>query len=462
MRPQKITMRQWSSRFALIDDSTIRRFCYYHNPDWGRYLSPPATFMVYGARELRKLKFDNSLAALRLWGFVLNESERLFRARQSGRKVVATTGDLGTVPIIVQAFPGCVPFYPECVWWTPFMNESTVLLDAASELGAPEAACFSKAALAAFHRRAYFPTPDLIIASTGASCDDFSCVMQLVEDLGHEVFWIEIPYRRGPREYLRADAYAETGGGPSYPTRVVDYLANEYRRVWQRMAQLAGGSDEAHLLESIDKANRLRTVVEQIKQLVYKAEAAPLPALEMMVLEFGNLYGYADLQEWSDIVDMLHETVAERVAAGQGILLPDAVPIAWITPSPEPLLLNLVEDVGCRVAATEYVIGQALTPIGAGEPFTSLAGSFLNASLIGSTRERIQRIARLVEDGRIAGVLITNMLGASHCAMETRLIEEMLGTVPVLSLDVAAPAGITGQMRTRVEAFVETIGCARL
>lgn len=461
VEPQKITMRQWSNRFALIDDSTISRFCYYHNPDWGRYLSPPATFMVYGARELRKLNFDNSLAALRLWGFVLNESERLFRARQSGRKVVATTGDLGTVPIIVQAFPGCVPFYPECVWWTPFMNESTVLLDAASELGAPEAACFSKAALAAFHKRAYFPEPDLVIASTGASCDDFSCVMQLVEDLGHEVFWIEIPYRRGPREYLRADDYAETGKEPSYPTRAVEYLANEYRRVWQRMAQLAGESDEAQLLESIDRANRLRAVVEQIKQLAYEAETAPLPALEMMVLEFGNLYGYADLEEWSDIVDMVHETVADRVTAGLGILQPDAIPIAWITPSPEPLLLNLVEELGCRVVATEYVINQALTPIGAGEPFTSLAKSFLNASLIGSTRERVRKIAGQIGDGRIAGVLITNMLGASHCATETRLIEQMLGGVPVLSLDVAAPGGITGQMRTRIQAFVETIRCAR-
>jgi hypothetical protein len=452
--PAKITLEEWTDRFETLPDETIARYTYYNNPEWGRYLFPPVIFMVYGTRELKRLKFDNSFAALRMWGFVFNETERLFRAAQVNKKVIATMGDLGIVPIITQAFPNCVPFYPECIWWTPFFRESTELLDLATKLGAPEAACYSRATLAAFHKRAYFPRPELVIASTGASCDDYSCVMQQVEDLGYETVWIEIPLRREPRPYLSADNY----DGNDYPQRFEDYLIAEYKTVWNKMAALTGINNLNRLKDSIARANRLRGLVGEIKDLALNAETCPFPALELMTVEFGNLYGYADRDEWLGIVEMIHRLIKERVTNGRGVLDRTAVPIAWVTPSADPYLLNLVEDLGGRVVATEYVINQALVRIEEDqEPFRALARAFLRSSLNGSTRERIKRIADLVSAGRVKGVIITNMLGASHCAMETRQIEAALDSVPVLALDVPAPFGITEQLRTRIEAFLETI-----
>jgi len=462
LSPKKISMSEWSEQFKEIDTKTIKKFTYYNNKDWGVYLSPPATFMVYGVRELKRLKFDNSLASLRLWGFVFNESERLFRAKQSGKKIVATLGDLGTIPTIVMAFPDCIPFYPECIWWTPFFNESTVLLDTASELGTPEAACFSRATLAAFYKKAYFPKPDILFASSGASCDDYSCIMQLVEDLGYSPIWLEIPYRRRSRSYFTTDEYERTLSGLEYPKRFEHYLTNEYKKVWKEMAELTGIHDLELLRTSIKKVNRLRMLVEKIKELGNEAERAPFPALEMMVIEFGNLYGYADLDEWLDILEMVYQTIRGRVQHKVGVLSADAIPIAWVTPSAEPYLLNLVEDMGCRVVETEYVIHQALVEIEEDiDPFHALARSFLNASLIGSTEERVSRIRDKVHAGKIAGVLITNMLGCSHCAMETRLIEQKLNTVPVLSIDVPAPFAVTEQIKSRIAAFVETMKWAK-
>lgn len=453
-KPNKITLAEWSKQFRLIDAATIKKYIYYKNVEWGVYLSPPATFMVYGARELKRLKLDNSMACLRLWGFVFNETERLFRARQAGKKVIATLGDLGTVPVIVQAFPNCIAFYPECIWWTPFFKESTELLETAHALGIPEAACFSKAALAAFYKRAYFPIPDLIFASTGATCDDYSCVAQLIEDLGHDINWLEVPLRRKWRSYFADNEYENK----EYPARFEGYLIEEYKKVWQKMVELTGVNELVLLEKSIKKTNRLRKLVEAIKKLSFEAEVAPLPGLELMTIEFGNLYGYADIDEWLDIIEMVYSMVKERVEKNIGVLKSDAVPIAWVTPSADPLLLNLVEELGGRVAATEYVINQALVNIEEGfEPYRALARSFLQASLIGSTEERIRRIIEGVKEKKIAGVLITNMLGASHCAMETRLIEQMIKDVPVLSIDVPAPFGITEQMKTRIAAFLETI-----
>jgi len=458
IEPRKITLKEWSSQFRMLDDSQIKYFKYYNNDEWGIYLSPPATFMVYGARELRKLKFDNSLAALRLWGFTLNESERLFRAHQSGKHIVATMGDLGTVPVIAMAFPDCIPFYPDCTWWTPFFNESTVLLDKASELGTPEASCFVRSTLAAFHKMAYFPKPDILFASTGASCDDYSCIMQMVEDIGYEMNWLEIPYRRKAQDYFAEEKYTSTDRGFEYPERFEKYLADEYQRVWRKMKALTIGGDLERLRESIKKNNRLRRLANEIKIISNEAAIAPLPGLEMMVIEFGNLYGYADIDEWLDILQMVKETVSGRVKKGTGILNSDAIPLAWITPTADPLLLNIVEDLGGRVVTTEYVINQALCEIEEDiDPFRALARSFMNASLIGSTEERIRHITADVEAGRISGVIITNMLGCSHCSMETRLIEKHLKNLPVLAIDIPAPLGITEQLRTRIAAFIEML-----
>ena len=456
--PQKISLKEWSSQFRMLDDSEIKRFKYYNNDEWGIYLSPPATFMVYGARELRKLKLDNSLAALRLWGFTLNESERLFRARQSGKHIIATMGDLGTIPVIAMAFPDCIPFYPDCTWWTPFFNESTVLLDKASELGTPEASCFVRSTLAAFHKMAYFPKPDILFASTGASCDDYNCIMQMVEDMGFELDWLEIPFRREKQDYFADEKYTRTHQGLEYPERFETYLINEYKRVWQKMQELTNRGDLEKLGESIKKNNRLRRLVNQIKALTHGAKIAPFPGLEMMVIEFGNLYGYADIDEWTDILEMVKDTIIDRVKSGTGVLDSNAIPLAWITPTADPLLLNIVEDLGGRVVATEYVINQALSEIEQDiEPFRALARSFMNASLIGSTEERIRHISAGVASGRIAGVIITNMLGCSHCSMETRAIEKRLKNVPVLAIDIPAPLGITEQIRTRIAAFIEML-----
>lgn len=393
-----------------------------------------------------------------MWGFVFNESERLFRAKQIGKRIIATMGDLGAVPVIIAAFPDCIPFYPECIWWMPFFNESTVLLDTSSELGTPEAACFSRAALAAFYKRAYFPKPDKIFATTGATCDDYSCTMQSIEHLGHDITWIEAPFRRLMKDSNDPGEYVDAVHGYTYPKRFEGYLIKEYRRIWNIMADLTGTNAEHLLGKSIHKANTLRTLVRNITSLAYDAAVMPFPALELMTIEFGNLYWYADIEEWTAILTMIYETIGKRVAHNVGVQSPDAVPIAWINPTADPYLLNFVEDLGLRVCATEYVIRQALVEIDETlDPFRALARSFMQASLIGSTRERIQSIKESIDQGKIKGVLITNMLGGSHCAMETRIMEKMIDVVPVLSLDIPPPPGVTEQIKNRVEAFAESL-----
>jgi hypothetical protein len=462
--PKRISFDEWLALFEQVPDELIEQHHYYGNRDaWSKYLFPPQTFAIYGARHLRRLKFDNSLAALRMWGFVQNETERLFRARQTGRKVIATMGDLGAVPVIVNSFPGCVAFYPDCIWWTPFVMESKVLFDAAAELGIGDATCFSRAALGAFAKHSYFPDPDLVIASTGASCDDYSGVEQLAAGIASDVLWVEEPFRKEcPGAH---GACLRTQSGVRYEPELRDLLVEEYRRVVARMEKLTGHRLTADELRTgVSRANRIRRTVRRLRELAFRDGA--LAALEMMVVEFGNLHYYADMDEWAAILGHLCETAEQRRVASQSIVDGDALRIVWVTPPADPLLLTFVEDQGARVVGTEYVINQAIEPMDESlEPLAAVAESFMAASLIGTSRARAEAAARQARENQAEGVIISGILGGSHCAMESRLIADHIKAelgLPVLEFDVAPPAReVDRQVQTRIEAFLELVRSRR-
>jgi benzoyl-CoA reductase/2-hydroxyglutaryl-CoA dehydratase subunit BcrC/BadD/HgdB len=449
-KPGRVSFDEWLGLFEGVTDETIERYHYYGNRDaWSKYLFPPQTFAIYGMRHLRRLKFDNSLAALRMWGFVQNETERLFRARQTGRRVVATMGDLGAVPIIVNSFPGCVAFYPDCIWWTPFVMESRVLFDAAADLGIGDSACFSRAALGAFAKHSYFPDPELVIASTGATCDDYSGVEQLAADVATDVLWVEAPVRNEPGR-------TETSA---------PMLVKEYERVVERMERLTGhGITGEKLREGVRRANRVRRLVARLRELAFR-EAA-LPALEMMVVEFGSLHYYSDQDEWTAVLEHLLATAEERAARGERVLPADALRVVWVTPPADPLLLTCVEDSGARIVGTEYVINQALEIVDESRPpLAAIADSFLAASLTGSSRARAQSAIEQARRYDAEGVIISGIFGGSHCSMESRLIAGYVKDaldLPVLEFDVTSPSNeVSRQLRTRIAAFLEVLANRR-
>ena len=497
--PARMTFAEWGTRFAQIPTELIHRYHYFGSPQshrvapgprngpddsavrnhpppaaypWSTYLFPPQTFAIYGSRHLRRLRFDNSLAALRMWGFVMSETERLFRARQIGRQVIATMGDLGGTPPMVLAAGNTVPFYPDCIWWVPFTNESTVLFDAAAALGIGESACYSRAALGAFAKQSYFPSPALCIGATGASCDDYSAVEQLVADMGYPMHWFELPLRKdcagGRGEFDRTPA------GVDYQRSARDLLISQFRSLRRHLEHALGRkiTDDA-LSSSIRRVNGVRRTVARIRESVYSAPASVFPALEMMVMEFGNLHFYSDIDEWQSILTHIEQTVEQRLKQGQYLTTGDRQPVTgnrlrvvWVTPPADPLLLCYAEDLGLQVVGTEYVINQALHEIPEDqEPLAALAETLLNASLIGSSRARSRSVIEQAQRHHADGIVISGILGGSHCAFETSLIQEYVAAeteLPVLAFDVPAPAtAISSQVQTRLEAFAELLRARR-
>jgi 2-hydroxyglutaryl-CoA dehydratase, D-component len=464
--PTRIDMATWQRRFLALDPAETGGVHYFRHLGpraFSRYLKPPSSFLAYGFRRLKRLKFDDDLRALRLWAFVLEEGERLYRAKQSGMRVIGLMGDYGAVAPLVYAFPDVTAFYPDFCYWTPFLTESDVLLDRAERRGLGEDTCFVRAAVGAFTSGAYWPEPDLVAASTGASCDDLAAVTQVAFDEGTRMLFLEIPARKDPAPWLTATTFEEEPGLPPRQTGVRERLTDVYRDFLTRAGEALGlPVSEERVVDSVERFRSIRRSIAEIRRLTREAPRSPLGATEELLAQFAATHAYGDPAECSLVLEGVLELVRERAARKEGFGTGDEVRITWVNPPPDPLLHDYVEDRGARIVGTEYLIASALTDLPAGDPVESVARAFLAGSLLGTTAARGREVVETVKESRSEGVIISNLFGSSHCGSETpilrRMVEEECG-IPVLSFDVPKPAatGISSQVRNRLDAFLEAI-----
>ncbi len=271
--PEQITLTQWDERYEALAAGGLRE---------ASYGGPLGRHVRDGDFRLRKLRYDSSPAALRLWNFLLTEEERLHEARAAGGKIVGAMKDLGTVPVMAYSLPDVAAFYPDGAWWIPcVMEHSAGLLDVADSLGIDESFCPVRAMLGAFVTEAHFPRPDLLTCSVGATCDDFSAIAQRLEALGHPILWWEMPHRRTAEAGEQA---VELPGGLRAPADQVAFVRSELQRVREALADLAGATlDDTALAEGIRSANRIRRLLRELRRRAFTAATCPMPALEMLI-----------------------------------------------------------------------------------------------------------------------------------------------------------------------------------
>ena len=450
--PKQITLEEWDLRYEQLQKAGTCQ------PDYG---GPLSRHVDDGDQRLLKLRYDNSAAALRLWNFLLTEEDRLHEARAAGKKIVGTMKDLGTVPVMAYSFEDIVAFYPDGAWWIPCVMElGAGLLEIADSLGIDESFCPVRAMLGAFVTEAHFPIPDMLFCSVGATCDDFSAIAQRLNGLGHPIIWWEIPHRRHPESN---EAVVTLPGGFSAPKCQVEFVKSQLQRIKTALEELTGEKlDERKLTAGIQKANRVREYLAELRHLAFTAEQCPLPALEMLIAEMLAIHFCSDRQETINVLKELLDEVKSRVRGGKGILDADAARIFWVNPVADLQVMNLLEDCGGRICGTEYLFTHALDEIPEDlPPMEALAQMALADPMAGSSIDRARRICSDIRLFGAEAVIISRIPGASHCALEGRIINEIVQEtfdVPILEIEVPP---VTDSMRptlsTRLQALVETV-----
>ncbi len=415
-------------------------------------LGTPLCFVeLEGNLRLRTLRFDNSLASLRLWSFLLSENDRLAAARRAGTKIVGTLKDLGTVPVIAYSSPRALAFYPDGAWWIPCLMEmSEGLLRIADAAGFGDEACPVRATLAAFLNQAHFPMPDLLVGAVGACCDDMSCVMQRIADLDIPMVWWELPYRR--------DAVTP---------ELVGFVAREFDRVRRAIGDIAGDEISDDMLAAgIRKANVVRRTLSRIRDLAYSASPSPFPALETQICEMMALHFCSDLDSCTAILADVLQTIERRIENGEGVLPRDNCRVVWVNPVADLRIMNLFEDMGGSLAGTEYLFRHALLPIPEDRPpLEALAEAALKDPMIGTAQYRARLVIDEARKYGAEGVIVSQIPGASHCATEGVVIrQEVRRALGIPVLEIVTPPvsdAAIGQLATRFEGFFEIIRSRR-
>ncbi len=467
---RRIGVMDWESRVREIPEeySDACRFMRRLIPGGVRYLYSPYEYSCRGDALLRRLKFDDSPAALRLWAFLFSEKDRLFLAREHGMKIVAAMKDLGQVPVLTYAFPEALTFYADELWWAPCFSEEPHLLEEASRLGAGEELCYVRAALGAMVTLDYFPRPDLCIAGVGSCCDDFSAVMQLIEDQGIPVHWWEMAARFDDRAWAPCEEYATTPyGGTLHQRSAVEFLEGELRGVVGAMERLTGRTvTDDDLAGSRDLFNGLRGRIRALREMVYSMRRPPLPGLEMLLAEFIGIHTCSEPEESVKVLDDLLATVRRRIEADASPFGEDPLRVYWVTPPTDASLVTHLEDLGGCIAGTDYLISHSYLPLRTGPgPVTAVAENCMDDRMAGSPAARAVRIAGEARRFGAEGVLVSGIFGASHCPHEERVFTEVVereAGIPVLAFDVPySPGRLNEQVASRMESFMDLLESRR-
>ncbi|MFA4985678.1 MAG: 2-hydroxyacyl-CoA dehydratase family protein [Candidatus Brocadiia bacterium] len=462
--PELIGIREWDRRFASIPAQWLDSCRYLRELDGGtKYVLSPEHYAQRGDLLLRRLKYDNSPAGLRLWSFIFSEKDRLFKAKENGWKIIAAMKDLGQIPALSYAWKKQLTFYGDEMWWSPCFAEDPALLDIAAKLGAGDEFCFVRAALGAFETLTYFPRPDLVIAAVGACCDDLTAVSELIRRRGNNVEYWELPFRQCRNDRISGAVFASHKGQNDAPIHALELVEREMERVRGLLSDLMGSKvTDDDIAINITRINRARALTARIRQLAYGCDPPPIAGLEAFLVEFLPLHYCSDPEEALAVLEEILDLCQRRAVARTGPMDKDLLRIYWVTPCTDTSIVQFVEGLGCRIAGTEYMLGQAFIPIPEDmPPLKGIAWSVMNDAMAASSKMRVDRILGEAVRNRAEGVIISGIFGASHCPYETSIISEEITQrmgIPTLSFDVPFSAGtLPGQITTRVEAFVEML-----
>jgi hypothetical protein len=455
--PRKLTLAEWDARYAQLERAGLRE------PDYGGPLSRHVA--REGDLRLRRLRFDDSAAALRLWNFLLTENQRLHQARAQGEKIVGAMKDLGTVPVMAYSLPGVRAFYPDGAWWTPCLMEcSDGLLQQAEALGIDAAFCPVRAMLAAFENREHFPIPDLLLCSTGAVCDDFSAIAQRLERMGFPITWWEMPRRRQPEAW---EVSCALPGGLTAPQVQVECVREELSRIAKVLGALADQPlDTEALAKGIERANQVRRLLASLRRAVYGSPAAPLPALEMLVAEMLALHFCSDREETVGVLTGLLAEAHSRIRQHRFVVPESAVRVFWVNPVADLRAMNLLEDWGGRVCGSDFMFAHALDLIPEDvPPLEALARTALADPMVGSTLDRARRVVADCRACQAEAVVVARIPGASHCAREGAVILDLVRRdlgIPAIELEIPPVCdALVPTLSSRLQALMETARARR-
>jgi benzoyl-CoA reductase/2-hydroxyglutaryl-CoA dehydratase subunit BcrC/BadD/HgdB len=393
--------------------------------------------MKTGPVSLSKLE-DYIMEEERLTAHLRDRPSQLEEARKKGTKIIGyLPGNFVPEELIYAS--GAVPI---CLAWGGNSRPADTALSVVPQVICP----FARAQIGEtiLKENPYYKMIDLLVAPI--TCQHLKKVTEIWEYRGDfEIFKLGIP------QQYRNDFE-------------VEYYTERLRMLKDRLQTLTGNEiTDENLGNAIALYNRMRDL---LKKISFGRRTSPsiISALDFVKLNHASFY--ADPAFMVEVLESIYRKLDDKQQAAES----GAPRIMLMGPNigiGDYLVLELVESAGGEIVIEEICEGVRYywhEIDNGGDLFQSLTRGYLVdklpcAFLRYSTKRRLDSTVKMIKDFNVSGVIWYELLCCETYDSESYYFAEKLREhdIPVLILESDYSTAATGQLRTRIEAFIEIL-----
>ncbi len=371
---------------------------------------------------------------------------KLGRRLYSGENPVAWCGI--AAPFEILNAMGITSCFVEFIGATLASNGVVgAFLEESEEKGFGTDGCsYHRAVMGAMHR-GIVPEPDVLIGTTAPCSGGLAVLENLSRHFTKEFFILHIPQNDSEKN--------------------VKFLADQIKGMIEFIEKKTGKKlDMDKLKESIIRSNETRAVMDEVYAM---AEKVPSPAGGRDLGNFGIVLPlFFGTSTGLEIACAYRDEFRARIEKGKSGVSGEKIRILWIQNRIQfknPVIKILEDDFGAAIVVDE-LNDITWSAIDENDPFTGLARRSISIPFNGTIETRIAHLQKLCRDYRVDGAINPCNWGCRQGAGARGLIDEGLRSigVPVLNLNVDCVDSRNfseGQLRTRIEAFLEMTGGKR-
>ncbi len=390
-------------------------------------------------------KPDPSLRGMsELTYIILSLEERLKKVRRRGTKIV---GKWPANPTDLYYGSGVIALDPFFAGYCRVLAEGSGRLTKQGRAQLSEDACPAQAAAYSIISDDIFPL-DFFYPFIGPWCYDSQYCF----------------------EALRHKVNGDFGDHPVFNQREMkkasfEYMLSEVRRFIEKMEELTGRRVEPEQLrQEFIMENKLRRILREITGLT-QINPPPINSLDLMLCVFISSDWLGDPEAALQTLSRIRDAAIKRIDRGEkGKNVADhpirllITGIAW----GDLGLYNMLDELGGLIIGSECVYNLYYEDIDTtGDPVETLARRFLTTPYALTSERRAQwTVGNIRQAKQVDGVVFNCNFGCNYQAAEARIVTDIIKQetgLPCLITDVDLPKENRGQMRTRLEAFLEMI-----
>ena len=293
----------------------------------------------------------------------------------------------------------------------------------------------------------YIEASNMIVGET--TCDGKKKAYEIFKDIQPNVYVMEVPQMKGPKDK--------------------ELLRSEYVRFKTELEKLTGITiDAARLKKGIGLVNNRRKALLRLAAL-RAADPSPISGLDALLIN--QVAFYDNPERFTDSVNKICDEIEGRIKKAEGVF-PKGTPRILVSGCPMAVpnwkLPSIVETSGAVIVGEESCVGERGTQNLVDDSSATVDGLMdaivdryfkIDCAIFTPNESRTDHIKELAKKYRADGVIHYALQFCSPYTIEAYPVEQALLAegIPTIRIETDYSQEDIGQLKTRVEAFIETI-----